>query len=154
MIRLTIVAVMIGCAIALVGPGLANAGTPAATPLRAVEALVRPLAVPGTGTKMCDTLRGTLAGCPITTRLWYRLTHVRVGANLICRCQNPPSTVGYAPHDNNGQVAHVRVTWYYGPTTRYTTVFREVHRATGWLVDDMSCLKRKGTSIYTDLGPC
>jgi hypothetical protein len=149
-----------GCALLLASPVAAsvNARTssfgPAATPVLAVKALVRPLYVNGAGTNTCDTVRGQLAGCPLTDRLRKRLTNLKVPANMFCRCQNTPTSVKDKQQENNGRTAAVRVTWVFGPTKPYSTVFIAIHSRSGWLVDDMYCAGKPKTSIYKNVGPC
>jgi hypothetical protein len=146
-----------------------GASVAASTPKQAVWVFVRAYASenlylryahtgchPGQG----GTLRSTVGTCPITTRLRSRLYRLAVlGAhspgNPVCRCQNPPQTIALFPAVSGSRPMTVEGLWDYGSNS-FVITYVVVRKQRGWLIDDMYCLRRPGTSVYTSRAgsPC
>jgi hypothetical protein len=126
----------------------------AATPLEAVETLLKPFYSQGASSSTCNALSGKFEGCPITARLLNRLKNATENGNIISRSQNPPQNITLSLVDNDGQTAHVNTTWHIG-TGSYTITFVVVKVADGWQVDDSYCAGQPDTSIFSPpTGPC
>ncbi|MBV9278944.1 MAG: hypothetical protein JOZ41_02585 [Chloroflexi bacterium] len=124
----------------------------AATPVKAVSQLLAGFTMHRNAA--CNPVVGRLAACPITPRLRARVQHARENGNILCRCQNPPTSVGISLADNNGRVAHVNSRWSYAANS-FVMVWVVLHQAGGWLVDDSYCAGRPATTIYKKpAGPC
>ena len=135
------------------GTNAAGAGAP--TALLAVQVITKPL-LGHMIRRSCDTVRGTLSGCPMTDRFRRAidLKTRKVNANLVCRCQNIASKVTYRVMSNNGKKAGVNVAFFFGSKLAYTITFVTIHKMTGWYVSDEYCAGRPATSIYRNVGPC
>ena len=159
-LRTTLTCTMItGCLLATTGAGHGAsraASTGSWTPVRAVAALVGPMATPGSQAA-CQVISGEVEACPITSRLRYRLAHYQrdENGNIVSRAQNAPRAIRYAQGASNSFVARVDTRWVYGASEAYTITFVVVRQDDGWRVDDAYCAGRPATSIYNPpVGPC
>jgi hypothetical protein len=128
------------------------------TAVQAVAALLAAFTKPSVS-HACDAVRGAVDACPITPRLRYYLQHpprtAGGGANLVCRCQNPPRFIHWQQRDNNGYQAHVTTLWTYGAGAKPNITFVVARQAPGWSVDDTYCAGRPETSLFViPAGPC
>ena len=142
--------------------GQARSEAGAVAPRQAVSILVTPYIHGARTTWRCNVMTHTLRACPVTARLRYRLLHPDRPApgcmgsctlDPICRCQNQVPSLRIRVIDNNGQVVHVNTRWdfYQSSFTITATVLR---RPGGWLVDNLYCAGRPGTTIYRRIVPC
>lgn len=130
----------------------------AATPEKAVTALVNPFADPAAGNNACNALTGRVDDCPVTEQLRTRLQHPIVNVetgNLVSRSQNPPSNLTVSLVDIIGDTARVNTHWEYGSSQAYNIEFIVKNVGGKWLVADTFCEGNPHTSIFrTPTGPC
>jgi hypothetical protein len=150
----------VGILPSIVSASVTAVSVTASTPKQAVWVFVRTYASqtlyrryahtgchPGLG----GTYRTTTDTCPITARLRSRL--YALGAphspgNPICRCQNPPQTIALFPAVSGSSPQTVEGFWDYGPDS-FVITYVVVRKHRGWLIDNMYCLRRPATSVYT-----
>ncbi|HZG68693.1 MAG TPA: hypothetical protein VEZ12_18250, partial [Herpetosiphonaceae bacterium] len=142
------------------GRSVLASGHEAATPLEAVETLIKPFHTPGNIPDACNALTGQVRACPVTERLRNRLEQSNQPGetgNLVSRSQNPPQGLGFMVVENTQDRVLLNVRWTSGLQAElsYTITFVVQGQGGGWLVDDAYCAGQPETSVHTPpVGPC
>ncbi len=156
-----VLAVLVVASLIIGGGGSALAsGHEAATPLEAVETLIKPFHTPGNIPDACNALTGQVRACPVTERLRNRLEQpipLQENGSLVSRSQNPPRGLRIMLVENTQDRALLNVRWTYGlrGELSYTITFVVQGQGGKWLVDDSYCAGQPETSVHNPpVGPC
>ncbi len=155
-----VLALIVVASIVAGGRPVLASGHEAATPLEAVETLIKPFYTPGNIPDTCNALTGQVRACPVTERLRNRIEQSNQSGetgNLVSRSQNPPQGLSFMVVEETQERVLLNVRWTYGSQGElsYTITFVVQGQGSKWLVDDAYCAGQPESSVHNpSVGPC